>query len=61
MDGEGFEENISMGLDYARVHPKVLAFEYTHFSVGKPRHEMHLETIGYIIEKYQYDAIALKL
>jgi len=61
MDCEGFEENILMGIDYAKVQPKLIAFEHTHFSGEKPRHEEHLEGMGYKIEKYRYDAIAIKV
>ncbi len=60
MDCEGYEENILLNLDYEKVKPRLIAFEHTHFAEGTVPHEEHLIRLGYQIEKFQYDAVALK-
>lgn len=60
LDCEGHEEAVLLGLDYDRVKPRVIAFEHTYYPARDSVIDRHLESKGFELRKFEYDAVATR-
>jgi FkbM family methyltransferase len=58
MDCEGHEQNILTHMDYAKVKPRLIVFEHTHYGDRAEAIETHLAQHGFTFTRLQYDTIA---
>lgn len=61
MDCEGHELNILQGMDFSRVKPRLIAYEHTHYAQDQSPLDELLQSKGFKIQKFQYDAVAVRL
>jgi FkbM family methyltransferase len=61
MDCEGHELNILQGMDFAKVKPRLIAYEHTHYPEGLSPLDELLQSKGFKIQKYEFDAVAIRV
>ena len=61
MDCEGHELNILQGMDFTKVKPRLIAYEHTHYPEGRSPLDELLESKGFKIQKYEFDAVASRV